>query len=227
MPRSINLYGDSLVKTTGKHGADISSQRLDDLDIETIAYALYQKDRSGIAVDLGCGIGLQGLRLSSLGWRSLLIDWIAVKMTVLRIQGLTQLLPISYLQKDARTLTSEDFDDEIGIAYSQRFIHYLRFSEAISVLALMRSKMRTDGKLFLSASGLRSELGNDYCGSKQELTNRFAPLNPAMAAKHDIHEPVCLYTPDDLVNLCEQASYKPERVFSSAFGNVKGIFAIR
>ena len=87
-------------------------------------------------------------------------------MTVLRIQGLTQLLPISYLQKDARTLTSEDFADEIGIAYSQRFIHYLRFSEAISVLALMRSKMRTDGKLFLSASGLRSELGNDYCGSK-------------------------------------------------------------
>ena len=43
MPRSINLYGDSLVKTTGKHGADISSQRLDDLDIETIAYALYKR----------------------------------------------------------------------------------------------------------------------------------------------------------------------------------------
>jgi hypothetical protein len=148
-------------------------------------------------------------------------------MTVLRVQDLSQLLSISYLQKDARMLTSEDFGDDIGIAYSQRFIHYLRFSEAVSLLTLVRSKMRTDGKLFLSASGLLSELGNDYYGSNQELSNRFAPLTPTMAEKHDIREPVCLYTPEDLVTLCEQASYKPERVFSSAFGNVKGIFTVR
>jgi hypothetical protein len=227
MSKPMNIYGDFLVKTTGKHGADISSQRIDDLDIETLSCALHHKDKTGIAVDLGCGIGFQGLRISTLGWKSLLIDRIPIEMTVLKIQGLAELLPISYLQKDARTLTSEDLGDEIGIAYSQRFIHYLQFSEAVSVLALIRSTIRADGKLFLSASGLRSELGEGYPGSHQDLPSRFAPLHPTMAEKHDIHEPVCLYTPDELVALCELASFQPERVFSSSFKNVKGIFTVK
>ena len=37
MAASLNVYGDSLVMTTGKHGADISSQRMDDLYVETIS----------------------------------------------------------------------------------------------------------------------------------------------------------------------------------------------
>jgi hypothetical protein len=84
--------------------------------------------------------------------------------------------------------------------------------------------MRQDAKLFLSASGLQSELGVDYGGREDALRDRFSPLSPAMALKHGIHESVCLYTMDELVSLCEHASFRVERIFSSSFGNVKGIY---
>ena len=224
MVASLNLYGDSLVMTTGKHGADISSQRMDDLDVETILYALQLKDRKGTSLDLGCGIGNQGLRLASLGFKTLLIDWIPVNMTVLRVVGLNELLPLSYLMKDARALESADLPTEIAVCYSQRFIHYLTFDEAVTLLGLVRQQMLPGAKLFLSVSGLLSELGDNYQGKSHELSRRFAPLSESMAKKHNIHERVCLYTPDDLVSLCQKASFRCDRVYSSAFGNVKGVF---
>ena len=210
--------------TTGKHGADISSQRIDDLDVETILYALQLKERKGTSLDLGCGIGIQGLRLASLGFKTVLIDWIPVDMTVLRVVGLNELLPLSYLMKDARALESADLPSEIAVCYSQRFIHYLMFNEAVALLGLVRQQMLPGAKLFLSASGLLSELGHNYQGRSHELSGRFAHLSESMAEKHSIHEPVCLYTPDDLVNLCEKASFSCDRVYLSSFGNVKGVF---
>lgn len=225
MVSPLNLYGDSLVKTTGRHGADISSQRMDDLDVETMLYALQLKEKKGTSLDLGCGIGIQGLRLASLGFKTVLIDWIPINMTVLRIVGLDELLPLSYLMKDVRTLESADLPTEIAVCYSQRFIHYLTFGEAVALLRLVRRQMLPGAKLFLSASGLLSELGDNYQGKSHELSGRFAPLSEPVAERHNIHEPVCLYTPDDLVGLCQKASFSCDRVYSSAFGNVKGVFA--
>lgn len=225
MVSSLNLYGDSLVMTTGKHGANISSQRMDDLDVETMLFALQLKERKGASLDLGCGIGIQGLRLASLGFKTVLIDWVPVNTTVLRAIGLDELLPLSYLMKDVRELESADLPTEIAICYSQRFIHYLTFDEAVALLRLVRGQMQSGAKLFLSASGLLSELGDNYLGKSQELSTRFARLSEYMAKKHNIHEPVCLYTTDDLVRLCLKASFRCDRVFSSAFGNVKGVFS--
>jgi SAM-dependent methyltransferase len=224
MAASLNLYGDSIVMTTGKHGADISSQRMDDLDVETILHALQLKERTGACLDLGCGIGIQGLRLASLGFKTMLIDWIPISTTVLRVAGLDELLPLSYLMKDARALESANLPTKIAVCYSQRFIHYLRFDEALVLLKLVRQQMLPGAKLFLSASGLLSELGDNYPGKAHELSSRFAPLSQPMAEKHNIHESVCLYTPDDLVTLCQSASFSCDRVYSSAFGNVKGVF---
>jgi hypothetical protein len=224
MTDSLNLYGDSLVKTTGKHGADISSQRMDDLDVETLRYALQVKEKKGAVLDLGCGIGIQGLRLASLGFKTLLVDWMPVDMTVLRVAGLDDLLPLSYLMKDARALESADLPAEIAICYSQRFIHYLKFDEAVALLQLIRERMLSGAKLFLSASGLLSELGEDYSGKSHKISRRFSTLSASMAEKHNIHEPVCLYAPDELATLCQRASFSCDRVYSSAFGNVKGVF---
>jgi hypothetical protein len=224
MTNSINLYGDKLIATTGEHGADISSQRMDDLDVETLIYALQNREKGGAFLDIGCGIGIQGFRLAALGFETVLIDWVPVETTVLRIAGLSELLPLSYVMKDVRSLESTDLPERILVCYSQRFIHYLRFHEAVTLLQLVRSRMLSGAKLFLSASGLLSELGDNYEGKAQELSRRFNLLAEPMADKHNIHEPVCLYTPDDLVALCQTASFACDRVFSSPFGNVKGIF---
>lgn len=221
----LNLYGDGLVKTTGTHGADISSQRMDELDIAAMQYALKGKEKMrGAAIDLGCGIGIQGLRFASVGFKTVLIDCLPIESTVLKASGIDQLFPISYLMVDARKLGKPDLPDEIALCYSQRFIHYLRFGDAVALLKLIRSKMPNGAKLFLSASGVGSELGEGYVAREQELALRFAPLATNMAAKHDIHEPVCLYTQNDLIALCQSAAFRTEEVYSSPFGNVKGVF---
>ena len=226
MTTPLNAHGDIVVTTTGTHGADISSQRIDDLDREALLHALRLEERSGaVAVDLGCGIGIQGLRFATLGLTSLLIDRLPVEMTILRATSLQEVLPISYLMKDVRDLRADDLPPCIAFCYSQRFLHYLRFAEALCLLRLIRSRMRQGAKLFLSASGLQSELSAEYAGRADALAHRFAPLSPQMAAKHEIHESVCLYTTDDLGFLCEQVSLRTERVFCSPFGNVKGIFS--
>lgn len=38
MRKELNKQGDKLIKTTGFHGADISSQRIDNLDNKAIKY---------------------------------------------------------------------------------------------------------------------------------------------------------------------------------------------
>ncbi len=225
-PLDSDVDGDSL-RPAGRHGGDVSSVRRDDLDTASLYHALSCKHLRGIALDLGCGIGLHGLRLAAVGFKTILIDRIPVEMTVMKLAGIEQFLPITYLMKDARALTVADFIEEITLCYSLRFIHYLRFDEAVSLLCTIRSRMRDDARLFLSASGLRSELGVGYVANEQPLAQRFAPLESTMANKHDIHAPVCLYTLDELATLCEAASFTPERVYSSRFGNVKGIFLPR
>jgi hypothetical protein len=45
-----------------------------------------------------------------------------------------------------------------------------------------------------------------------------------MATKHSIREAVCLYTEEDLRRLGDLAGFRAQKVFSSQFGNVKGIF---
>jgi hypothetical protein len=225
MTNALNLYGDSLMKTTGKHGADISGQRMDDLDIETIVHAAKLADRKGAAIDLGCGFGAQALRLAALGYKTLMMDFLPVDMTVLRVAGLADLLPISYLMKDARTVQGGDLPSAVVICYSQRFIHYLRADEAVTLLKVIRANMSAGAKLFMSASGLLSELGDGYAGKSLPLATRYSALAPAMAEKHNIHEPVCLYTQQDLVAICGSASFSCDRVYASAFGNIKGIFS--
>jgi len=209
---------------TRKHGTDIASQRMDELDVDTIIYALQICGDTGAAVDLGCGVGTQGLRLATLGFKTVLIDLTPIEMTVLHVAGISELLPLSYLQKDVRILKSTDLPANISICYSQRFIHYLTYAEATILLKLFRRQMQHCAKLFLSASGLFSELGEDYQGKNMEVSRRFSHLSEIMSKRHSIYAPVCLYTEDDLVNLCNNASFSCDKVYQSVFGNIKGVF---
>jgi hypothetical protein len=220
----LNLHGDRLLPTSGRHGGNIASQRLDDLDVLALQYALERRNQPAAALDLGCGLGLQGLRFATLGLATLLIDRLPVEQTVLRLAELAALLPIAYRQRDARRLVAADLPADLQLCYSQRFIHYLRFEEAVALLRLLRAQMPPGAGLFLSASGLDSELGANYAGRDRTLSERFAPLAPAPAARHGIAEPVCLYRPAELAALCELASFRPEQVWTSPFGNVKGAF---
>lgn len=72
----LNSHGDVLIPTTGLHGADIPSQRIDDLDRAALHCALSIGATRGnvVAVDVGAGLGAQTARFAALGLSVLMID---------------------------------------------------------------------------------------------------------------------------------------------------------
>jgi hypothetical protein len=98
----------------------------------------------------------------------------------------------------------------------------IRHGEAVALLRLVAEAMPPGARLFLSASGLASELAEGYPAGPIEA--RYATLSPAMQAKHHIEGPVCLYAAEELEALAEAAGFATERVELSPFGNVKGNF---
>lgn len=221
---SLNLYGDKVVTTTGTHGADIASQRMDDLDRKCIEHALRLNNKNIYALEIGCGLGIQGVRLAVLGIETLLIDILDISETV---EALTRLLGIGNLElliKDARNITHDDIQSSPDIVFSQRFIHYLKYTEARTLIACIATIMQPGSMLFISASGLYSELGQGYKDKELPLHERYCNLDNRMAEKHQIKESVCLYSEQDIKILVEPFDFTPVEVWSSSFGNIKAIF---
>jgi len=221
---ALNTYGDSLVATTGTHGADIASQRLDGLDRRALEFLLARRDEATTCVDLGCGLGWQGVRFGLLGASAALYDLMPPSALVCSLLAITG-LPLAYRQIDLAELTPEQLPAHIDILFSQRFLHYLPYAAAQRLIAMTTEKLAMQGRCFLSVSGLKSELGQDYAHAGLPVEDRFTQLAPAMAAKHGIAEPIGLYTEDELVALAERCGLRALETWSSAFGNVKGVFA--
>jgi len=221
----LNLYGDKIVDTTGLHGADIASQRMDELDLEALRFAVASSEAlEKVAIDLGCGLGFQGIRLAILEWRSFLYDMLDIHDRIALVREVVGVQDLVFRKLDLRHASDDDFPSTIGLVFSQRFIHYLRFEEASQLLAIVASKLHPLGRLFLSASGMESELGLSYAASEDPVEVRFDILAPEMQEKHAIYEPVCLYREEELQNLVLPHGFRAVRIWSSPFGNVKGIF---
>lgn len=222
--KPLNLYGDQLVATTGSHGPDIAGQRLDDLDKRALTTAL-TLNAGAVCVDLGCGFGWQGLRLALFGLQTHLFDLQPERPALQAFRSAAN-LRLHYHCGDLQH-SLKSLPPHIELAFSQRFVHFLTFQDASELIQQVGAHMSTGACLFLSASGIDSELGTDYAGRTTPLEERFAPLAPTMAAKHHIHAPVCLYNSKDLRALVGQADLVTLELWASPFGNVKGVFQKR
>jgi hypothetical protein len=221
---SLNKYGDILLETTGTHGADIASQRIDELDIKALRFAVSGELPAPIALDLGCGLGVQGMRFAILSMEAHLYDLVDISDRILAFKMMFPLVNLHFHKVDLREDMRHCVPARVGLSYSQRFIHYLRYEEACRLLKSVFHSMMNGGRLFLSASGLNSELGCRYAARNQSLGRRFGALEPRIGKKHQIHEDVCLYTEGDLRQLTAACGFEEIGVWSSAFGNAKGIF---
>lgn len=217
----INIYGDRDANKIGGYGYDISSQRLDNLDKFALLH-LIKSHRKGF-IDIGCGYGRVGLIAALMSENTILIDSdidISVKVDMLRTITNSN---VKFFNMDVRELTPYYLRD-IDIVYSQRFIHYLKYNEAKELLTMIYNNTGNDLYLFISASGINSELGNNYQGKEINIQDRYFPLDKDIATKHNILGNVCLYSENDLIELAENAGFKKEKVYSSKFGNIKGVF---
>jgi hypothetical protein len=210
--------------TTATHGVDISSQWIDELDLEALRFVVSPKIPKRVALDLGCGAGTQGIRFAVLGCKSVLYDVVDIAQRVERVKEALGIGGLEFRKLDLRRAASEDFPAQTGVAYGQRFIHYLRFEEASRLLAMLASRLCPGARLFISASGMQSELATGYIHAHAQVEERFAPLAEAMQVKHGVREPVCLYDKEELERLVLGQGFTAVRTWTSPFGNVKGIF---
>jgi hypothetical protein len=228
MPTSRRAQSDpnqeQSVQSVASHGAEIAAQWVDELDLETLRFVVSPKMPKRVALDFGCGLGVQGIRLAVLGCKSVLYDVVDIGERIERIKQALGIRNLEFRQIDLRQVTPEDFPMGIGVAYSQRFIHHLRFDEAANLLGILAGRLCAKARLFVSASGLESELGSGYAGSGVAVERRFAPLSGEMQAKHGIREAVCLYTIEELERLVLAHGFVTIRTWTTPFGNVKGVF---
>jgi hypothetical protein len=206
------------------HGAEIAAQWVDELDLETLRFVVSPKIPKRVALDFGCGLGVQGIRFAVLGCKSVLYDVVDIGERIERVKQALGIQNLEFRQIDLRRATPEDFPKDIGVAYSQRFIHYLRFDEASRLLEMLAGRLCPNARLFLSASGLGSELEAGYADSGVAIEHRFAPLANEMQVKHGIRENVCLYAIEDLERLVLAHGFGAIRTWTTPFGNVKGVF---
>lgn len=219
-----NIYGDTLAHTREGYGVDIASQRADDLDQKAVDRIRTLARPHGL--DLACGQGGQALRMAQAGADMIASD-IVDYAELIATQAAKHQVSVTFVQEDMRNLPgrieeSRPFD----VIVCQRAIHYLPFWTAADVVRSIHRLLRAGGRLYISASGLRSELGQDYGHADVPVIRRYTTLSRAMVDKHGIHGPVCLYDVDDMRMLLETAEFTVDEIFSSAFGNVKAVASV-
>ncbi|MDR1995671.1 hypothetical protein [Azonexus sp.] len=113
--------------------------------------------------------------------------------------------------------------DPYDIIVLRRGLCCLPYHRARTTLRQLLLRLRIGGKLYLSILGLHSELGDGYPGQDLPIEQRFTYLLPAMAAKYEIDQPVCLYSERNLFMLLLEAGASVLRTLTTTYGNVKGV----
>ena len=225
---ALNQYGDQRIATHSGHGVDIASQRADDLDLLAIGFIhqlVDQKRKAVRALDVGCGFGGQAARLVEAG---AFVECMDIEDYSVEIHCQMALCADGHRHRFTQASVLDQ--PAIGTVHAiscQRMLHYLPYQHAVKALTWMLDILCPGGRLFISASGLNSELGDGYPGKSVPIGERFAFLSDEMAEKHSIHPPVCLYTLDELSTLLSDTGWVVEQGFVSGFGNIKIVAAER
>lgn len=221
----LNLYGDARNVTIGGHGVDIAAQRADDLDTTALEF-LIDVGSGARALDAASASGGQAARMAIAGADVVALDiddYAELCRATAAAHGVEA--RVRFVQQDLTAL-----DDASAVAIGQfdaivcqRMIHYVPYSNAIDIARKLKSLLRKGGRMYLSASGLHSELGCGYAAANMPIEARYAALSDEMVERHGINGPVCLYSVANLAQLLETAGMRVERVYASAFGNIKAI----
>ena len=142
-----------------------------------------------------------------------------VQEPVLTLPGLRAM---SLAQLATDTLPEAPFDLVVG----QLALHSLPYAEARNVLCQLRRLLKIGGKLYLSAYGKHSTLGDYYPDNGKRVQDRFAELPSALAKLYDLHGPICLYSERDLITLLFEVGAPVLQSATSGQGNVR-VVAVR
>ena len=131
---------------------------------------------------------------------------------------------LTFLHGDIRNVVAKWPGGNVDVVYSQRMLHYLDPADATELARRLYPMLAKGGRIFVSASGMNSELRQGYAGRDAPWGARYHPLSDEMRQKHGMEGRICLYTEDDMSKLFRSSGFAAESVYSSAFGNIKAIF---
>ena len=178
MNNPINVYGDRLSPTTGKHGSNISAQRLDKLDQACLAF-VKERAAQGLpcqAIDIGAGSGDQSQRMAQLGATVFMIDLTDQSEAVAKFNTALGREALRFIQKDVREMTAAEWPEAIDCVYSQRMLGAVRYAEALGLLTTLVNKSSRGAQYFLSASGYNSEYQKGYPDRDKPVEERWPYL---------------------------------------------------
>jgi ubiquinone/menaquinone biosynthesis C-methylase UbiE len=207
-------------------GRQVRTSRTDSLDEAAICF-IRSQNKQIFAIDIGCGEGVQSIEMAMAGAQVSSIDIVNSMQKIRQKAKNSGLLPssvrfIHYDVSDIKLLMLK-FSKiaKPTLVYSQRTLHYLPFSKACNVLNSLSKIMTSESRLYLSLSGLQSELGRFYAHKYRSVERRFCSINERMANKHNILMPICLYDVSDACLLVKKAGFAVVSAETSAFGNIK------
>lgn len=203
-----------------KYGFDVAVNRADDLDkcmLEHIA-----REESPSVIDIGCGLGGQSLRMALSGAKVFAVDIDDYEKQFIELRDNNNLSEeqLMFLRGNLRDVESVIGERTFEIGCLQRVIHYLPYNDALLVLKSIRNSVKV---IYISVSGLDSAIGEGYVDKDKSVTERFCHLSAESREKFFITKPICLYTEKEFRELVEVAGWKIEKVWVSAFGNIKAI----
>lgn len=207
--------------------ADVLAQVDDELDRSAID-EITRRDRLGdrvTALELDCGTGDQALRMAQAGAFVLAVDRddrksaLAEAARSLELGSRVAFMQMSTTCSDTAPLPGAPFD----VVVCHRGLSPLPYAEALTLVRRLLMMTRTGGKLYFTAYGLHSELGDHYPDRDKRVQRRHSPLAPEVAAKYGIAGPICLYSERDLFVLLFEAGASILKTFTTTHGSVKAI----
>lgn len=207
-----------------KTGIDIISKRFSTFEKKVLIECLDLK-KDEIIYDLGSGQSFFSIVLAFLGKRIFAIDKDFEKGSFLKIQILKKLFRLTSLhiqKRDISKMNYKDFQNNISLIYSGRFLHYLKYPDAQKLLKILHKKMKVGGKLYFSVSGIDTDLAKNYEGKNVEIENRFFKISEDLQKRFQIEEKVCLYSENEVEKLFSEF-FQVLEISKTAFGNINVI----
>jgi uncharacterized UPF0146 family protein len=219
----LNPLGDRLLSTTGRHGGNVSSQRVDELDLLSLEFAKKQVKAGGtsLVIDIGGGDAAQSKRFAELGADVLLVDLTDQSENIASFNRKMGKLAIRFYQADATKFEFEKDIRNVNVLYSQRMLGCIKYNEALELLQSLFEITVPTGRCFLSTGGLNTEVGLDYPHRDLPVSQRWAPPGRAMGEKHEMFAPQCLYLESEFVDLVRSIGFVVLKSWTSLFGNPK------
>lgn len=204
-------------RTVSGFGVDVAVLRADDLDKTMIAYV---KDHVGVKVlDIGSGAGGQSLRLAQAGANVTALDINDYAEEFVRLRNQYELSEeqLAFIQSNLQSVALRLQGETFDLVCCQRTLHYVPYKAAEEFLQSLHTL--SVARLYISVTGLATEIASHYPASKVDLTERFAALTQKGIELFSISEPLCLYTANEFAELLTATGWQIESIRTSAFGN--------